>query len=191
MDKKWLLYGGGAVVALLAGVWVYSAVGNSANAAPVDSSLGMGYQPVSYSSGTGTVPLDSSALAGSGQSSMANLQSLLDFQTAQAGVQQAYQDRALTISRDLGLANIEATTRINTMNTQANTTGVLASLAAALNQSVVSAKATSAVTGQITGNGLDLKYTAEQITGKSQWNTVLQGPNNMGITLANGQQIKG
>lgn len=191
MEKKYWLYGGGALVALVAGYFVYSSMGNSAAAPAADSGLGSSYIPITYSSGTGTVPMDSSTIDGSGQSSMASLQSLLDFQTAQAGATMTYQNRALDISQTLGLANIDATKSINVANTNANTTNSLAALAAALNQSVVSAKSTSAVTGQITGNGLDLKYTAEQITGKSAWNTVLQGPNGSGITLANGQQIKG
>lgn len=191
MNKQWLLYGGAGLAAIIAGIWVYSSVGNSAQAAPADTGLGSGYMPITYSSGTGTVPLDSSTIDGSGQSSLGNLADLLNFQTAQSAAQMDYQNRSLDISKTLGLANIDATTKINLANTQASTVNSLASLAAAVNQSVVSAKATSAVTGTITGNGQTLQYTAAQITGKSQWNTVLQNMNGGGITLADGRVIKG
>lgn len=194
LHNKAVLWGGAAVLAVVAGVWVYGAVGGSAQAATpssaLDTSLSTG-APVIYSSGTGTTPIDSGSVSTGGQSSLDTLSALL---TAQQGNTQAaldYQNKSLDYSYQLGLANINANQNMNTANTSASLTSSLATVAAALTQSVVSAKATSAVTGQINGGGQNFNYTVEQLTGKSGWNTVLQNQGGGGITLANGQVVKG
>lgn len=191
LHNKMVLWGGAAVLAVIAGVWVYSSVGSSTSAAaPAAAALDTG-APVLYSSGTGTTPIDSSGVSTGGQSSLDTLASLLTAQQGNTQAQQDYQNASLTASYNLGMANINANQNMNNANTSAALTSSLATVAAALTQSVVSAKATSAVTGQINGGGQNFNYTVEQITGKSGWNTVLQNQQGGGITLANGQVIKG
>lgn len=189
---KYLLWGGAGVAALAVGYFVLNAGGGSnAQAAAPAQSIGSTWQPLTYSSGTGTVPLDNGGLTGTGQSSISSLADLLPFAQQQESDNVALQNRSLDIQQMLGLRNIDANQQINQTNATMSGIASLSTLAAALSQSVVSAKATSAVTGQITGNGLNLNYTAEQITGHSNWNTPLQNISGGGITLANGTIVKG
>lgn len=193
LHNKIVLYGGGAVLALIAGVWIYGAVGNSAQAAPATSALDNygGLAPVVYSSGTGTVPIDSADSNTGGQSSLDYLSSLLDFQKYQSDQTAAYQNKSLDISAMLGRKNIDSTTQINLANTSANLTTGLGAVASAIAASVVNAKATAAVSGQINGGGQNFNFTVEQLTGNSAWNKPLVNIQGGGITLADGRIVKG
>lgn len=194
LHNKVVLYGGGAALAIVAGLFIYGSIGN-ANAAPAPAATTLdnygGLAPVTYSSGTGTVPIDSAGSDTGGQSSLNYLSGLLDLQKYQSDQTAAYQDKSLNIAAMLGKMNIASTEKINLRNTDASLAMGLGGVASAIAASVVNAKATAAVSGQINGGGQHFDFTVEQLTGNSAWNKPLINVQGGGITLADGRVVKG
>jgi hypothetical protein len=193
LHNKAVLYGGGALVAIVAGLYLYGHVGASAAAPAADtSSLGSSLTPITYSSGTGTVPLDSSGADAGGSSSVNALMTILQgLAASNSAADAAYQNKSLDLSYRLGVKNIDATTSIANSNTTASLASTLGAIGAQLASTVVNAKATSAVSGTLTGAGQNFNFTVEQVTGNSAWNKPLINVSGGGITLADGRIVKG
>lgn len=191
LDKKYLVWGGAGLAALAVGYVILSR-GSSSQGEVVDSGAGLvsAWTPLVYSSGTGTTPIDSDTNLG-GNSAIDNLADLLDFQKTSFDANMAFQNRSLDISKEIGMRNIAANENINLRNLDAGVAAALAAFGSNLNSSLIAGDKTMALTGSISAAGQNLSYTAQQVNARSKWNTVLTNPNGGGITLANGQVVKG
>jgi hypothetical protein len=193
LHNKAVLYGGGALVAIVAGLYIFNSVGStSAAAAPAVNTFGSTLTPVTYSSGTGTVPIDSAGGDTGGSSTInALMATLTGLATASNQSTADYQNKSLDLSYALGVKNIDANSAMNSQNATYGLAAALGSIGAQLAQSVVSAKATSAVSGTLNGAGQNFNFTVEQVTGNSAWNKPLVNVSGGGITLADGRLVKG
>lgn len=189
IHNKVVLYGGAGVLALVAGWWIYSSLGSSSTASATGSDVPsqLADTPISYSSGTGTVPIDSSSIAGAGQSSIDYLSAITQLQGQQESDANAYQTASLAVEQSLGQSNIDASLSLGLANTSANTTSALGTLAAAIQQAVTN-KGGLGASGVVSGGGQSINYTVENLTGS--WNhdkTLVNGSS--GISLIGGGTI--
>lgn len=189
--KKLLIWGGASVAALAVGYVVFNSLGSSQ--APADPyGLGSTAQPIIYSSGAGTVPIDSASVDLGGNSSVANLTSLLDFQGRQLDANTAYQNRSLDIQSALGMKNLDYNAKINLANIDAANVGSLAAFASTLNSNIISGDKVMALTGSINAsNGAGISYTAQQVNARSKFNAAIKSLTGGGISLANGDVVRG
>lgn len=189
LHNKAVLYGGAGVLALVAGWWIYSSLGNSstASAAGSDVPSQLTDTPISYSSGTGTVPIDSSPIDGGGQSSIDYLSAITQLQGQQEANANAYQTASLAVEQNLGQSNIDASLKLGLANTSANTTSTLSTLAAAISQALTN-KGGLVSSGSVSGGGQSINYTVENLNGSwNQEKTLVNGNN--GISLIGGGTI--